>query len=371
MDQNGNAVPQQPVTPQAPVQPSVAQPVQNVVQQPVAQPTAVVEPATGSSVVTERPQAESDGAGELMRKAAEYEKKKQKKKSAIRQKFDAMPPNKKRMILIFAVSGAAIVVIVLSVIISMLANRVNYQESYKVAKELKAEIQKMKSSDACDRVVSYAESTYTTMRAYNEYVENCKKVGADAAELVDKLGKTEGVMKDEAVNSRYGQFVEAFNTATADSESLEELLSAYAVWHNWILTSYELDSWDQPDADLESAAKILVDSGVDLFAKYGEGWLPLKQAAAKAYREYYASSILAENRTELYDAMVKTQKAFSDWNSENKPSVKDELMLERKDMAKMNTKFDEFYKYLATTYAKHYVKGSGDCKETLGEVVCE
>ena len=69
--------------------------------------------------------------------------------------------------------------------------------------------------------------------------------------------------------------------------------------------------------------------------------------------------------------MTEAQKEFSDWNSKNKPSIKDELVLERKDMAKMNTKFDEFYNYLATTYAKHYVSGSGDCRETLGEVVCE
>ncbi len=363
MDQNGNIVPGQPVQPTQPVQ----QPVQPV--QPPVQ--AVVEPTTGSSVVVDRPVAESDGAGELMRKAAEYEQKKQKRKSKLRQKFDNLPLNKKKIILIGTISGAAVLVIVLSVVISMLANRVNYQESYKVAKELKSEIQAMKSSDACDRVVSYVESTYTTMRAYNEYVESCRTVGADAKELVEELGKTEGVMKDEAVKSRYDQFVEAFNTATAGSESLDELLSAYAVWHNWILTSYELDSWDQTDADLQSAAKILTNSDIELFMKYGEGWLPLKQAAAKAYREYYASSILAENKAALYDMMVQAQKDFSDWNSENKPSIKDELVLERKDMAKMNTKFDEFYKYLATTYAKHYAKGSGDCKETLGEVVCE
>lgn len=363
MNQNGNIVPGQPVQPAQPVQ----QPIQSA-QSPVQ---AVVEPTTGSSVVVDRPAAESDGAGELMRKAAEYEQKKQKRKSKLRQKFDNLPPNKKKIILIGTISGAAVLVIVLSVVINVLANRVNYQESYKVAKELKIEVQAMKSSDACDRVVSYVESTYTTMRAYNEYVENCRTVGADAKELVEELGKTEGVMKDEAVKSRYDQFVEAFNTATAGSESLDELLSAYAVWHNWILTSYELDSWDQTDADLQSAAKILTNSDVELFMKYGEGWLPLKQAAAKAYREYYASSILAENKAALYDMMVQAQKDFSDWNSENKPSIKDELVLERKDMAKMNTKFDEFYKYLATTYAKHYVKGSGDCKETLGEVVCE
>ena len=337
------------------------------------QQTVEVEQSTGSAVITDhvvQAQQQAAQSEDLLKEVKEREAKKAEKKPSLMEKFKNLDKKVKRRLIIGGSLGVvAFIGIILMVV--LMANRIDYSTAYKTAKELKTEVQAMKSDYDCDKVVDYVESTYTTMRTYNDYVEGCKDLGETAGELTTALGKTDGVVKDEVINRYYNTFVTAFNEATSGGEKLNATLQDYAVWHNWTLSAYELDSWDQTDADLSSAAKILTSSSNELFATYGEGWLPLKQAVAKAYREYYASNILADNRTELYNAMVEAQKAFTNWDAENKPNIKEELPLERPDMANMVSKFEEMYNMIKDSYQKHYNSGSGDCTETLSAVVCE
>lgn len=331
-------------------------------------PQQVVEPTTGSSVIVDPPKVESDQAGELLRKAAEREK----HRPGWMNKFSALPKKQRRNIIMSSIFSTALIIIAIIAASIITAVNINYADTYRVAKELRVKIQAMRSDYDCQKVLDYVDSPYTTMAAFAEYVEGCRTVGDDSKTLVETLGLTDAVKKDENLTVRYDSFNDAYQAAISGGEELNKTLDLYTIWHQWVIASAGLENWDQTDTDLDAAAKILIDSGDDILKSYGEGWLNRKKAVAKAYRDYYFSSMEnLDRRAALQKDMETKQKEFTDYEAEYRPNIKELDVLETADTAKLYARFEDMYEYIRKSYQEHYERGSNDCRELLTEVVCD
>ena len=251
------------------------------------------------------------------------------------------------------------------------ASKVNYRDTYKAARDLKDNIVLIRNNYACNDVINYVENVYTAQKDFDSYADNCVAIGEDAIAAIEKLTNTEGYIRDENIQSEFKTFKESFDETILTGGEFEKTISIYRTWHKWLLAEHKLDGWDQSEADLKSAAKILLNSGQAIFAKYAEGWLTHRIAAATAYRNYYDASYLAENRSELREIMETTQQAHNDWDTLNRPNLQTEFPLEVTGTAKLYSKFNHLYELIKTQYQNNYVSGSGDCAESIGQVVCD
>lgn len=277
--------------------------------------------------------------------------------------------SKGKVLIVISIVGAVgiIIAIVLLVLNGM---RVDYSGSYKVLKDAKEKVQILKADKYCAKVVTYAGVTYVKMETYMEDVEKCKETVGDVAESISGLEKTEGIMRNGDSEKLYQVFKEQLDAVVAGEDEFEKVVDLYAAWHEWVAAKDELEGWDHSDVDIQKAADILIESGDDDLKKYGEGWAKMKKAACTAYRAYHTADYLAKNRSELLSNMNKTQKEYSDWEEKNEITITDVQKLNRGVSAKFYTAFDELYDSIKVNYEKNYNRGSGDCMETLTDVVC-
>ena len=271
-------------------------------------------------------------------------------------------------VLLTTVAVIVVVAIIVTVLNSM---RVDYAGSYKIAKEIKAKVQEMRADENCKKVVSNADLDYVKMETYMGYVDACQNLTTDIATLNENLGKTEGVRRNGNIASAYNDYVASFVAVQEGDEVLAQNLSYYRAWHEWVLAQEKLEGWDGSDTDLSTAVKSLTESGNTELKAYGQSWLTKKMKANKAYREFHYSDILASNRSELLKTMNTAQKEFADWLAKNSLDIKTVVGVARADNAKVYTDFDLMYSLIKENYEKNYNHGSGDCLETLTDVVCD
>ncbi len=282
-----------------------------------------------------------------------------------------MDPAKKKKIILFSCIGGGVLVlgIALAIILPMIL-RVDYGEAYRVAGELQEQIDEIYYDYACQNVEDYVDSSYTSDKTYEEYVTECKDVGGTAKELLDKLGNTDGVKRNKDIKAKYDSFKTLFDQVVTSGESKEETLRLFTVWHQWIVASDELDSWDETDADLTAAASILINSGNEKLKTYGEGWLERRKTAAAAQRAYDAASYLDDNKSELRVALDNARDDYNTWQSENEPSISELGSVITDDTSELESEYEKLYELIASTYEQNYNHGSGDCWE-VGEVICD
>ena len=252
--------------------------------------------------------------------------------------------------------------------------KTDYAETYLTARELKNEMQKMRSDASCDKVVEYVSNQYTTNEIYNEYINACRKVAEGVNDaVVVKIGDTAGVLKDEDVRLRYETMKNALMAAKGENESVNSVLKKYSTWHEWVKAEAAGDnayqeSW--PDTDMRKATEILTGSGVKEFVKYGQDWYKFKKIAADASNAYYHKNP-DELSAALHSDMKTKQDEFNKWKKENKIEITAMFPLELVDTAKLYAKFEEFYGYVRKTYEKNYNAVKGGCKELVTSVSCE
>ena len=278
--------------------------------------------------------------------------------------------NKGKTLIALSIIGAVgiIIAIVLLVLDGM---KVDYSGSYKVMKAAKEKVQILKADKYCGKVATYASVTYVKMETYMEDVEKCKETVGDVVEAMSGLPNTEGIVRNGDAEKLYQSFKTQLDAVVKDDANFIEMVDLYATWHKWIAAKDELEGWDQSDVDIQKAAEILIDSGNEDLKKYAEGWAKVKKAACTAYRAYHTADYLAKNRSELLQNMNKTQKEYADWEEKNELDIADVLKLNRGVSAKLYTAFDELYDAIKVNYEKNYNRGSGDCMETLTDIICD
>ncbi len=344
----------------------------------------IVEPLTGSAVLVE-PKAEAKaptngfpigyGPNAHMTKI----EKPKKPKLGERLKYARKKMTKKQKILAISIPAATAVLvggfIVLASVTGMF--KIDYSTMYQSAKELKGEMQKLRSDGSCEKVIDYLDNQYTTMKVYSSYVEGCKTVGEGVtAGVINAVGNTEGVLKDDEVRQKYNAFKIVMDASKDGNKRTNETLDIYTVWHSWVIAESSGNSshndWRWTEADLKNAAEILTSSEVPEFKKYGEEWLAKKKAAAEVTNAYFNHALnTAQSLKELYDQMIQAQTEFNDWKKNNAINVSELYPLEMVDMNKLYNKFEQMYDYMREVYQNNYNPKAGGCKELVGSVICD
>ena len=165
------------------------------------------------------------------------EPKKPKINERIKRTFGQMTKIQKRLMIIIPSILMVFIMIfsLMAIVTGMFVT--DYSRTYSVAKNIKAELQKMRSNANCDKVTEYNANVFTSMEVYQGYVEECKKVRQGIDEkIINEMEDTAGVLKDIEINRRFEAFKIALNEAKAGNTEIDKTLDLYMLWHSWILT---------------------------------------------------------------------------------------------------------------------------------------
>ncbi len=276
---------------------------------------------------------------------------------------------KKKLILGISLGVGGVVLAIVVIVVLTMVMKVDYGESYRVAKELKPKVSDINNNYDCSRVIDYVSSNYTNEMTYNGYVEGCVTVTEGVDELVSQLGQTAGVKRNKELKAQYERFQEAIETVMPDGGELKQRLEIYKIWHKFIVAADDLSANSSSDAEIQNAAKVLTESGNEILAEYGTGWLEKTLAYVQAYRTYSNTSYSASNKSELRVERDNRQTERKNWIAANEPDIKEIGGLSFENTSKMYTEFTKLYEMITEMYEKNY-DGSGDCTEFLGEVFC-
>lgn len=282
------------------------------------------------------------------------------------------PAKKKKLILGITLGVGGVIVAVIAVVVVSMLMRVDYGESYRVAKELKPKVAALNHNYDCSSVVNDVAKTYATATTYDGYIAGCLGAMEGVDGLVAQLGQTPGVKRNQELKAQYERFQEAIGAVLPDEEELKQRLNVYQVWHNFVVAVDDLRISTSSDAEIQNAAKILTESGNEILAKYGAGWLEKTLAYVQAYRAYTNSTVsyFSDEYRALKVDRDNKQTEQKNWIAENKPDIAEVGGLSFGSTAKMYTEFTKLYDMITELYEENY-DDSGDCTEFLGEVICD
>lgn len=231
-------------------------------------------------------------------------------------------PAKKNELMIGCLIGiGALIVTVITIVVIVIVSQVDYTETYEVATELKPKVYNIYQDYDCGYVREFVKSAYTTDRQYSEYVEGCRTVSNGVDELVVKLGETAGVKQNTEIREEFLAFQKSLAEVMPNQNELEENLKIYEIWHKYVVAKSNLSASSSTEAEVRSAAKILIDSGNETFKTYGEGWLEVTLAYLQAYHAYNNASYFDANKSTLRDEMKNKQTKQDNWVKANQPDV--------------------------------------------------
>lgn len=287
------------------------------------------------------------------------------------QKQPMDPAKKKKLILGICLGAGGAVVLIIAVVVICILMKVDYGESYKLAKELKPKAYDISNNYSCANAVGYADSHYVDNSSYSGYVSGCLAMMDGVSELVADLGRTSGVKRNKEIKEQYGRFKEAVNAVVPEGNELAEKMKLYEAWHKFVVATDDLSASSSSDAEIRNAVKSLTESGNKILEDYGKGWLEKTLAYVQAYRAYDNSNAgyFSDEGKALRAERDNKQTEWKNWKAENKPDIKEVAELSFENRAAVYTEFTKLYEMIVDEYEKNY-DGSGECTEFLGEVIC-
>ena len=322
-------------------------------------PNEYIEPLTGSSVFVE-PKPEKPSPKKLPKKPTPLER------------FDQRPKQDHHKIIAMLVVLNIIIFSSIAVVLLSKTVHANYADAYQLAKDLKKEIQLIESDTSCSRVTEYANKSFVVSETYETYLKDCQTISNAPDAYISKLSQTDAVKTDDEISRRFELFTSAYDSAVSGSRALALTLDQYRVWHEWVIASSSNTSelsWT--DSELESTAKLLIESDVSAFVKYGKDWQKYFGDYVLASREYYTASFSDENKEELRTKMTDAKKSYEDWQTSSTPDLKKLLPLENPDIMNLVAKFESFYSALASAYQENYDPSVGGCREIADKIICD
>lgn len=277
------------------------------------------------------------------------------------------PKSHKKVIVGALIATGAIIVVAVVCIVIVLATRVDYGESYHAVRDLRTHINKVASNSDCENVVDYADSSWLSEKAYDKYIDGCKKTTNRDDELVQRLGDTAAVRKDSAISKQFDKFKTAYDAAIPNEADLTKKLDLYRAWHKFTVLSDGLTT-KSSEKDFQSAVEPLKNSDNDTLKSYGEGWLEHALAYRSAYNAYWDNSKAGNTERE---AMNKAEDAFEDWMDDNAVDMTKVAELDTADTDDLRTEFENLYDLIVEAYEENYDYDSGDCTELFDSVYCD
>jgi hypothetical protein len=277
------------------------------------------------------------------------------------------PKVKKRIILWSCIGGGVIVLGVVAAIVLPVVFRVDYAETYRLAKEVKPKVAEIGYDNNCENVVDDVDDEYVTEKLYNEYVAKCEEMVGNIRGLIEGLAKSSAVEKDGDVKKAFEAFEKEVN-AVEVGDDVVDTLAVWKAWHKYILGT--LSASTVTDAQVESRARILIDSGNEALKKYGEGWKEKCMVYVVAYREYNNYTRYDAHLTELRNVRDAAKNELDNYVSANAPDVGAIAPFAAPDTSRLVTTFNSFYEVIRVKYQKNYNEADGLCAELLGIVSC-
>lgn len=279
------------------------------------------------------------------------------------------PKTKKKIIMWSCIGGGIFIAVSIIAIIFSLVFRIDYGASYRKAEEVMDELSDLSNNtNACSRVASYVNSTWTNEKTYNDYVSDClDSLEHDDSKIIE-LGKTSGVKRDKDIKAQYDKFKKAYDQAFPDQSGVEETLKVYKAWHTFVIKSSAASSAIQDDDAYRKAADALKESGNDTLIEYADGWLERGLAYSKAYREYMEGADKGSSAART--AMTEARASLRSYINQNEPDIEDIVEFGPGDISDVYSAFKKLYNMISDAYEENY-DGKGDCVELLDSVYCD
>jgi hypothetical protein len=256
---------------------------------------------------------------------------------------------KKKVIFWSCLGGGILIIAIVVIIILVNVLSVHYDETYKVADDLKDEISGLYSGEGCAYAMSYAKSSYTSTKDYNKYIKKCKEATTKADELVEKLTNDNAVNRNADIKKEFDEFKEAYDKITMKDGKVEKALDFYSTWHEWLTAESDLSSWNESESNMTKAANILIKSNNDKFKEYGTTWLEKRKAVANAYQAYYDAT---SNYSDLYDAYSKARNDFNSWKKNNEPDIEEVAGISDDSYDDVHDTYSDVYDEIEDAYKK-------------------
>lgn len=267
-----------------------------------------------------------------------------------------LPPKKKSPLLLGIILGAiAIVVIITGVVIFSTTQKVDYEETYQLAKDVKSQVSQVAYDTDCANILNFAKSRSPEMTKYNSYVQGCETIGEKFAQLqtaVEQLGASTGIKNDSELRAAYEDFQTSLRAAVPNTENLKQQLKLYQAWHEFVMAERTLVIAKVDAPAIKAVAQPLLDSSNTTLRQYGEGWLEKTMAYAEAAWAYNNSSsnLGSATRRALKQEATDKNNARTEWIKTNEPDILELDNLDFSQLRALGPKFDQIYEAVKSKY---------------------
>lgn len=267
-----------------------------------------------------------------------------------------LPAKKKSPLVLGLVFGAiAIVVIVTGVIIFNTTQKVDYEETYQLTKDVKSQVSQVAYETDCANVLNFTKSRSPEMTKYNSYIKGCETIGEKFAKLqtaIEQLGAATGIKNDSELRATYEDFQNSLHSAVPDTENLKQQLKLYQAWHEFVISEHALMIAKADTSAIKAVAQPLLDSDNATLRQYGEGWLEQTMAYAEAAWAYNNSnsSLSSATRRALKQEATNKNTARTEWVKANEPDILELGGLDFSQLRALGPKFDQIYETIKSKY---------------------
>lgn len=252
-----------------------------------------------------------------------------------------------------------------------------YGESYSLAVDIKAKLDDMYSEKKapCQEVMDSWNDEDVSVDRFEKMIDGCRSELEEVRGLVNQLGESSGIVKDEALKKKFDKFAKSAEATLPSEEKVEQGLKAYQAMHEFTVRMNDLDEDDLNEAAVKDIVKVLIDSGDDTLIELGHG---LEQHFLKIISIYDRVRNMNEMSYEQYraisDEVEKATDEYNEWASGQKDIIENKDWLLDEDSIEVTKKdFNDLYKAIREMYEKHYDgKNEVECsKKGDGVVKCK
>ncbi len=273
---------------------------------------------------------------------------------------------RKKLQLALGIVAGALVVIGVGSGIAYVVFHIDYGESYRIARDLRGKLADVYKDNSCADVIELASNKQITNSNYETYIDNCQSFAGDKNELINLLGDSSAIRKNEELRQLFETFQSSYQAALPRFSGLDKQLELYRAWHEYIILLDPLNA-DSEREDFQAAADVLIKTGNKTLVDFATEWLRLALEYRAANTDYWAPGAGDAE----FEALETARDNYSDFLMNEAPDITEVADLDFDGMNAMVGNFTKLYNAIAKAYEEHYDYDSGDCDELYNKnVLC-
>ena len=229
--------------------------------------------------------------------------------------------SKKWLILTIATIGGVGVIAGACILLPRLFGGPDYSESYQLSIQLEDEFDQMwgSSQSSCAAMINDANDQDVAPTTYSQYIDACYQDLVKVWDTSSQLGKSSGITKDSDLKQKFTAFESSLGASLPAKNNLEQMKKTFAAIHEFAIRLGAIDP-SSSEADINAAAKVLIDSGSDKWVSFGQEWQTKTLNLSNAYRAYeevsYSDPQYETIREAYYDSLDDLENFLDGINSE-------------------------------------------------------